>query len=147
MKNRYDRFLAILAMVMMIAMIAAAFLCSCKQIEYVPVPEVHTDTVYQHQVQKDSVFLHDSIRIHERGDTVFFDRWHTKYIERIRIDTLYQSRVDSVAVPYPVEKIVKERYTPKAVKVLAWIGGTVLVGLVGWLAIFLLKNFRKTGLV
>jgi hypothetical protein len=42
----------------------------------------------------------------QKGDTVYRDRdrWHIQYVERVKTDTLYQSKVDSIAVPYPVEK-------------------------------------------
>jgi hypothetical protein len=85
-----------------------SLLCSCSSVKYVPVESVRTDTVYQSKIQRDSVHVHDSVFVKEwqKGDTVFRDRdrWHTKYVEREVHDTLYQSRVDSIAVPYPVEK-------------------------------------------
>jgi hypothetical protein len=31
------------------------------------------------------------------------DRWHTQYRDRWSHDTLYQSRIDSIPKPYPVE--------------------------------------------
>jgi hypothetical protein len=42
----------------------------------------------------------------QKGDTIYRDRdrWHTKYVEKEVHDTLYQSKTDSIAVPYPVEK-------------------------------------------
>ena len=40
-------------------------LCGCKSIEYVPVvqKETHTDSIYLTKVQRDSIWLHDSIRV------------------------------------------------------------------------------------
>ena len=80
----------------------------CTTTKYVPVETLRTDTVYKVRVERDSVFRHDSIYMKEwqKGDTVYRDRdrWHTQYVERIKTDTLYQSKVDSIAVPYPVEK-------------------------------------------
>lgn len=55
-------------------------------------------------LQKDSIYLRDSIYIRERGDTIFYERWNTKYIERLRIDSFLQR--DSIAVPYEVLKEV-----------------------------------------
>ena len=75
----------------------------CKSIEYVPVIEHHTDTLIQTKVQKDSVFMHDSVEVRIAGDTVTIDRWHTKYISKEVHDTIYQSKTDSVPAPYPVE--------------------------------------------
>jgi hypothetical protein len=35
------------------------------------------------------------------------EMWHTQYRDRLKTDTVYRSKVDSVPVPYPVEKTVK----------------------------------------
>lgn len=92
-----------------VLLVLIVLLCSgCTTTKYVPVETIKTDTVYQSRIERDSVYLHDSVYVKEwqKGDTVFRDRdrWHTKYVEREVHDTLYQSRVDSIAVPYPVEK-------------------------------------------
>lgn len=82
-------------------------LISCKT-TYIPVESTRTDTVYISKQQRDSIMLHDSIYLHEWtvSDTVYLlqERWHTKYRERIVHDTLWQHRVDSIAVPYPVKE-------------------------------------------
>ena len=93
-------------------LLAVAFLallmCSCKTIEYVPVveKEVHHDSIYFTKVQRDSVWLHDSISVKEKGDTIRIERWHTKYIEKQVHDTTYIAKVDSIPVPYEVVKEV-----------------------------------------
>lgn len=111
-------------------------LAGCKTKErIVTVEHVRTDTTYITRHHRDSVWLHDSIFMKEwlAGDTVYqlSDRWHTRYVERLRIDTTYVSKTDSIPVPYPVEKIVKVE------KSLTWwqrlrmmIGCIVLIGLV-----------------
>lgn len=125
-------------------MAAIVMMCnSCKQIEYVPVIENHTDTMYISKVQRDSIYLHDSTYIKEKGDTIFFEKWHTKYIEKQVHDTTYVAKHDTIPQPYEVVK--KEKYTPKFVKVLAWIGG---LGIVGLLVFFAYKiNKRKMTLI
>lgn len=80
---------------------------SCTTTKYVPVIEHHTDTLIQTKVQKDSIFMHDSVEVRIAGDTVTIDRWHTKYISKEVHDTIYQSKTDSVPAPYPVE-VIKE---------------------------------------
>lgn len=83
-------------------------LCSsCTTTKYVPVIEHHTDTLIQTKLQKDSIFMHDSVEVRIAGDTVTIDRWHTKYISKEVHDTIYQSKTDSVPAPYPVE-VIKE---------------------------------------
>lgn len=92
--------------VLLIALMAA-LLSGCRSTKYITVPEVHSDTLYQARVEKDSVWLHDSVFVNQwqSGDTVYLTsyKWQTKYVERLRLDTIYRARVDSVPVPVPVE--------------------------------------------
>jgi hypothetical protein len=85
--------------------VLALMMCSCKSIEYVPVVEKHTvhDSIYFTQIQRDSIWQHDSILIKDRGDTVWVERWHTKYVEKQVHDTTYIAKVDSIPVPYEVK--------------------------------------------
>ena len=78
----------------------------CTTTRYVPVEHHTTDTLIQTKVQKDSIWLHDSIHVSEKGDTIRIEKWHTRYIERLSHDTLYQSVRDSIPVPYEVMKEV-----------------------------------------
>jgi len=94
-----------------IAMIVCSFFTSCKSIEYVPIIEHHTDTLIKTNVQRDSVYVHDSVTITQKGDTVLMDRWHTKYVEREVHDTTYVSKIDSIPTPYPVEVKVEKQLT------------------------------------
>ena len=61
---------------------------------------VRVDTVFIQKVQRDSVFLRDSIFIKEqrRNDTVFVDRvrYRETVREVIRRDTIYKTKTDSV---------------------------------------------------
>ena len=88
-----------------IAAVAILALTSCKTTEYVPVIDHQTDTLIITKQQRDSIYMHDSIFVKQQGDTLTIERWHTKYVESIKHDTLYQSRIDSIPVPYPVETI------------------------------------------
>ena len=95
-----------------LGLIAAAFvavvLSGCRSIRYVTVPEYHYETITKTDTftQKDSIFCHDSVFMFRNGDTitiskikyVYKDRWR----DRVRIDSIL--KVDSVRVPYPVEK-------------------------------------------
>ena len=83
-----------------IGIVLCAMLFGCTTTKYVPVIEHRTDTVRITQQQRDSIYLHDSIRVSEKGDTVTIDRWHTKYIARTSHNTIYQATHDSIPVPY-----------------------------------------------
>ena len=90
-----------------IALLVVGWLTSCTTTErVVTVQKVKIDTTYITKHQRDSVWLHDSIRVSEKGDTIRIEKWHTKYIEREVHDTLYQASHDTIPQPYPVEKIV-----------------------------------------
>lgn len=85
---------------MILALVAMA---SCKTVKYVPVEKVQHDSIYITQHQKDSIYLHDSIHIREKGDTIRIEQWHTRYVEKIVIDTLIQIERDTIPQPYPYE--------------------------------------------
>lgn len=82
-------------------------LMGCTTTKYVPVAEHRTDTLLCYSSIRDSIYVHDSIHVREKGDTVTIERWHTRWRDRWRSDTLYISKTDSVPRPYPVE-VVKE---------------------------------------
>jgi hypothetical protein len=91
-----------------LVILVALLLVGCKTKErVVTVEKVRTDTTYITKHQRDSVWLHDSIHVTEKGDTIKIEKWHTKYVEKATHDTLYQHKTDSVPVPYPVEKLVE----------------------------------------
>lgn len=91
--------------------ILSAFLSACTTTKYITVPITHTDTLYVTKHQRDSINVRDSIYIKDRGDTVWIERWHTKYVERLRTDTLIEHRADTVSVPVEVQVEVPRRLT------------------------------------
>ena len=74
-----------------------------------------TDTIYKTKVERDSIFRHDSIFVHvyQRGDTIFKEhtRWLTRWRDRLLIDTVYQSRTDTLTEYREVVKEVPARLT------------------------------------
>ena len=88
----------------LVVIILFCLLTSCRtQIKYVPVETIRTDSVFFNSVRIDSVLIHDSISIIQRGDTVVEYRYRYIYRYKDRVDTLYINRTDSIQVPYPVE--------------------------------------------
>lgn len=86
-------------------------LVGCTKTEYITVERVRIDTTYITQHQRDSIYLHDSTVVHDVGDTVKIEKWHTKYIEKEVHDTIYKAKLDSVPKPYPVEVEVERQLT------------------------------------
>lgn len=123
--------------------VLALLMCSCKSIEYVPVieKEVHHDSVYFTQLQRDSIWLHDSIRVEAKNDTIKIEKWHTKYIEKLRVDTTYIAKTDTVPVPYEVKVEVPAKIS-KTQKGLMMIGLLSIMAAIVALAFWLKKLFR-----
>ena len=91
----------------LIILVALLFVgCKTKE-RVVTVEKVRNDTTYITKHQRDSVWLHDSIHVAEKGDTIRIEKWHTKYVEKATHDTLYQATHDTIPQPYPVEKLVE----------------------------------------
>jgi hypothetical protein len=94
-----------------VLLMIALWLTSCTTTKVVTVEKVKTDTTYITKPQRDSIWLHDSVHVTERGDTIRIERWHTKYVEREVHDTLYRAKTDSIPVPYEVIKEVPRKST------------------------------------
>lgn len=88
--------------------VVMAVVCGCTKTEYITVERVTHDTTYVAKHQRDSIWLHDSIRVSEKGDTIRIEKWHTKFVEREVHDTLYQARHDTIPQPYPVTQYVEK---------------------------------------
>lgn len=140
MKEGYEKTMKVLTwcIVGIVMMLLVGLLAGCTTTKYVE--KVRTDTVYQSKIEKDSVWLHDSVFVKEytKGDTVFRDRdrWHTKYIEKLLTDTVYKSKVDSIPVPYPKEVYVEKKLNWLQTT-LMWAGGIGIVILL----LFIFKRF------
>lgn len=123
--------------------VLALLMCSCKSIEYVPVieKEVHHDSIYFTQLQRDSIWLHDSIHVEAKNDTIKIEKWHTKYIEKLRVDTTYIAKTDTVPAPYEVKVEVPAKIS-KTQKGLMMIGLLSIMAAIVALAFWLKKLFR-----
>ncbi len=79
-------------------------ICSCRTVKYVPVETIKVDTTYINKLQRDSIYMLDSVYVKEKGDTVLIEKYKYLYRDKLVRDTMYISKVDSIQVPYPVEK-------------------------------------------
>ena len=108
---------------------------SCRTTEYVPVEVVRSDTTYINKVQQDSIYQLDSVYILDRGDTVLITKTKYLYKDRVVHDTVYRSRIDSIQVPYPVEKQLT-RWEQLRLNVGGWAIGIIITStliFVGWI--------------
>ena len=129
-KDERIKFGFLQAFIMVGAFIAALLICallgSCTTTKYVEVPVVHNDTTIVTKHQRDSIWLHDSTYIKEKGDTYYMERWHTKYVEKQVHDTTYIAKVDTI----------REVFTNEVEKPLTWWQQTKMH--IGAIALYLL---------
>ena len=124
-----------------LTVIVCMLLAGCKTTEFVQVPVISRDTLYISTHSRDSIWLHDSILIREKGDTFWVEKWHTKFIEKVVSDTVYKSRVDTVGVPYPLKELVARELSWWQ-KTLMWMGGW-FIGLLGIVGAWLMWTKKK----
>lgn len=128
---------------MFIVMMAIILLNSCSP-KVIYVPEYHTEVVTRTDsvVKIDSVHVKDSVIIKQAGDTIEIDRWHTEYKDRWRERVVVDSfiKVDSVSVPYPVEKKLSKWQQTKV----DW-GGWAMLSVVVIVFLFLFFALRWRG--
>ena len=99
----------IMAYLRLIGLIGLIEVClvSCRT-KYVSFPEYHTEYKVRTDsfIKRDSVWVHDSVSVWMRGDTVFKEKlkkvYTDHYIYTNKTDTVMKT--DSVRVPFPVEK-------------------------------------------
>lgn len=97
---------------MVLTMIVTLFLsflflvgiCSCTSVRYVPVESVRTDSIYLTKIEKEDVYLHDSVYIKEKGDTIYMYKY--RYLDRYKFltDTCYIARTDTIVNVVEVER-------------------------------------------
>ena len=95
----------------------------------------HLDSLFKSTLSRDSIYIHDSIYVREKGDTLY------KYVEKIRytlkVDTVYKDsgRVEMYERPVYVEKPVKW-YN----KGFMWLGRICCIAAILWALFLYLKR-------
>lgn len=87
-----------------IAIIALLLCVGCTTTKYVPIESVHTEYRDRVNVQRDSIYLRDSIYIESKGDTIKIERWRDRWRDRIIRDTINVQRTDTIQNIVEVEK-------------------------------------------
>lgn len=115
-----DKILRVIMAIAVILFVMSMF-CKCTTVRYVPVTEYRdryvnkTDTL----MKTDSVWVHDSVSVLIRGDTVFKDKYSIRYRDRF----VYRNKSDTVivmdSIPY---KVVEQTKLSKTDKVFLKIG-------------------------
>lgn len=93
---------------------------SCRTIQTVEVPVPVHDTTYITKTERDSVFVEHTTHEYVKGDTVFMKITTTKYVDRVKTDTV------RVYVEKPIEIVKTEIKTVE--KPFNWLQKTLMGG-------------------
>lgn len=124
-----------------IFLMSGIWLSSCRT-QYVPVETVRTEYKTRDSIRVDSVYQQDSVYVLVKGDTIYQYRYKYlyKYQYLNRTDTVI--KVDSVQVPYPVERKLS-RWQSIKMELGGWAFGIIIVMALiigGWLVYRLRKK-------
>lgn len=109
--------------------IITLLLTGCITKRYIPVESFHTDSVYVTKSVHDTLRTLDSVYIHEKGDTVFYERWRTQYKSVLKTDTVLVTERDTIRVPYEVVKVEKDKPNLKTL-LISFLAIAILIALV-----------------
>jgi hypothetical protein len=77
---------------------------SCRVIKEVPVETTKVEYRDRLVYNTDSVYIRDSISVKEKQDTVFIEKYRTIYRDKLRTDSVFIEKRDSVDVPIIIQK-------------------------------------------
>jgi len=98
-----------------------------------------TDTTQNHitnQVRRDSIYLHDSIFVRIRADTVWLEKWHTRWRDRETIKT------DTITNEVIRTETVQVRYIPRFYKYCTALAILLLLLMLAKFMLFIYKRFH-----
>lgn len=143
MKDKKFDYTLIWLLPMFLLMFLGMTLGSCVHYKYVPIETIKTEYITRDSLRIDSTYVHDSIFIREKQDTVFKDVY--KYIYKYQYITTTDTviKTDSIQVPYPVEKQLT-----KWQQIKMDFGGLTMGACIGLLLLFIgyiiyVKRFKK----
>jgi len=138
--HKFSRGLRAVAWAALICLVFAAASCRTIQTVEVPVP-IHDTTYLTHNVH-DSVFVENLIKEYVKGDTVFLEKTKTKYIEKVRVDTLLTYKEVPVEVKIETTKFV-EKQLNWFQKTLMGLGVCFIISIIAAIVVFVLGLKKK----
>ena len=117
----FSKLLFLLFLVLLLLLLSSCRTTS-NTTDIVPVHSATHDTIFLRKLKYDSIYIDRWQRIERKADTVFCDRAKTEFRDRLRRDTGYKTRTDTVPVVKQVPVVKKERYTPPFTKFLGCLG-------------------------
>ena len=118
-----------------ILIIIAVFCISCKTIDCVPETIIKDSIRVEFKHDSTYIYEKDSIFIKEKADTVFVNKYVTRYkdVMKIERDTIYQEN--------KVVEVKVEQYVPQVVKWLAGIGAFAIVLVLVKIGLWVYRKF------
>lgn len=89
---------------LVVILVLLLLLCGCNSTKVVTKTEYRDKIEYRNIVQQDTTYVHDSVFVRAKNDTIYIDKFKYVYTEHIKIDTAYVCKTDSVSYPVYVEK-------------------------------------------
>lgn len=77
-----------------------------KQEERRDSTSVRTEFVWQIKQIHDSIYLRDSVFVEKKGDTIYLNKWRTRYRERLIHDTIIVETTDTLRIKEVASKEV-----------------------------------------
>ena len=146
---RYEDYLRQIIFAFMLAavFIMLMMLQSCRT-KYVNVPEYHNVYINKHDTltKHDSIYQKEFVDRYVKGDSVFLTKTQVDYRFRNIYKTLYRDsiKVDSLRVPYPVERKLNKWESLK-MEVGGWAIGTlsaVVIALIAYIVTWLVRRYK-----
>ena len=119
-------------------------LTGCRSVKYIPVTEYRDRYVSKTDsfIKTDSVYLHDSVTVFAKGETVYISK--TRFKDRLKY--IYNAKTDTIAVhdsiPYPVKVEVEKRQSALD-KVFTWLGKMAAILFVVFAVLIVYNLARK----
>lgn len=136
-----------LAFLLAAAFIMLMMLQSCRT-KYVSVPEYHNVYVTKHDTltKHDSVYQKEFVDRYVKGDTIYLTKTKVDYRFRNLYKTRYRDsiKIDSIRVPYPVERKLNKWESLK-MEVGGWAIGcfsAVVIALIAYIVTWLVRRYK-----
>lgn len=146
---RYEDYLRqiIFAFMLAAAFIMLMMLQSCRT-KYVSVPEYHNVYVNKHDTltKHDSIYQKEFVDRYVKGDTIYLTKTKVDYRFRNLYKTRYMDslKIDSIRVPYPVERKLNKWESLKMEVGGRVIGGfsAVVIALIAYIVAWLVRRYK-----
>jgi len=130
-------------LICVVSFLCLSFFCRCTTTKYVPVTEYRDRIVNKTDsfLKTDSVYVHDSVSVYIRGDTVYKDKFRLQYKDRYIVRNKSDTLIVRDSIPYRVN-IIKEKQLSstdktfiglgKIFSVIIFIGVLAFIGWIYW---------------